>query len=213
MTPQEAYQIYHSECLNVKLGKYPKQIQDFSKFENSENKYFFERFCHLIERNGGFINPVLYIRALAKYYRGFFNPKVFTIPTSIRIYKLFIADFNKLNDPDDIYERLLEDLRFVSGFCIENRLFDGLFDYLHHNENFVPSIIKHCVSGEVSFFFPSACETFPIILKNYPSDAVSMIEDYDYKLCRSKLIFDKRCKIICDNLEYLLGSLISKNSR
>lgn len=211
-TSRDLYQVYHSECLKAKTGKYPKMVQDFSKFESSDNKIYFDRFLQTLETYGDLVNPILFIRALAEYHKGFFLPKILNTMTAMRIYREFIEEFNKLEDPEDIYQRLLRDLKFVAEFCIDNKLFDGLYEYLHHNEAFIPSVIKHCNSGSVSYFFLAACSTFPLIYKNYPSDSREMISNFDFETQRSKLIFDKKCKIVCDNLEQTLNTLILRLS-
>jgi hypothetical protein len=211
-TSNDLYQVYHSECLKAKTGKYPRLVQDFSKFENSENKVYFDRFLQTLNTYNDLVNPVLFIRALAEYHKGFFLPKVLNTMTAMRIYREFIIEFNKLEDPNDIYQRLLRDLKFVAEFCIENKLYDGLYEYFHHNEAFIPSAIKHCCAGNVSHFFLAACSTFPVIYKNYPSDSREMISNFDYEIQRSKLIFDPKCKTICDNLEHTLNMLILKLS-
>ena len=211
MTPQELFQLYHTECLKEKNGAPPRKVSNFEKFNASRDFAYFQKFCQTIERAGDLLNVDLFVRALARQYHGFFPPKAFIAPSAMRIYREFLHDFNKLEDPADIYSQLLADCKFVAQFCADNRMFDGISQYLAMDAQFIPVVIRHCYSGKISFFFLAAHEHFPTVLSSYPPDAVELIRNFDFKLQRSKLIFIDKCRVICDNLDKLIKMLIDKN--
>lgn len=206
---EEAYQTYLTECLKVKNGSAPRRVKDFSKFNSSDAKPFFERLMQMKGRSGDMFNVTVFMRALAVHYGGFFPAKALVSQTAMKLYREYIAEFNNMTEPEDIRARLVEDCRFVSRFCVENGLND-VIEYFHHNEMIVPSPVKHAYSGMISYYFLACCDTFPVISKCYPQDAMDMIRSFDYRVVRIKVAQIPSCKVIADNLGYIIRMSMSK---
>ena len=209
MTGQDIYQIYHRECLKAKTGVIPRKIKNFDNYENKETKHYFERVAQMKAMAGDIFNVDLYIEALAKQYEGFFNPKALIAPSAMKVYRLYLLELNNKKDPIDIYERILADIRFVVKFCKEQE-FKYFEDYLEHDQYLIPSVIKHAYNGQTSYFFLACVDSFPMLMKNYPSDSQELLKDFNYKVCRSKIIFDAKCRTIADNLSKIITSSLSK---
>lgn len=209
MTGQDVYQIYHRECLKVKTGRIPRNVVDFSNYEKKDNKQFFERVAEMKGMAGELLNVDLFIQALAIQHGGFFNPKLMIAPSAMKVYRIYLSELNAKKDPDDINQRIINDIKFVSKFCAEKNL-NCLEDYLEDEKCLIPSIIKHAYSGQISYFFLACIEFFPHLLQNYPADARELISDFDYKLCRSKVIFSSKGKVIVDNFYNLIRMMIGK---
>lgn len=210
MNIEELYQTYLDECLTVKNGSRPRPVKDFSRFRASDSYPFFERLLQMKERSHDLLNERLLMRALAMHYGGFFPPKAMTSQAGMAIYREFIAEFNRLKDPDDISARLLEDCRFVASFCIRERLFEGLWQYVHHGETVMPSLIRHAYAGYVSYFFLAAIDSFPAVFNCYPADARELLKGFDYRLNRIKVAQIPKCKTISDNLERFISMIMQK---
>ena len=207
MTGQDVYQIYHRECLKIKTGKIPRNIVNFSNYESKDNKQFFERTAQTKEMSGDLFNVDLFIRALAIQHKGFFNPKLLVAPSAMKVYRLYLEELNAQKDPEDIAKRIIDDIKFVARFCV-SKSFTCFEEYLEDEKCMIPSIIKHAYSGQISYFFLACIDFFPHLLQNYPPDARELISDFDYKLCRSKIIFIPRCKTIADNFYFLIKKTI-----
>src|SRR5574344_234639 len=128
MTSEELFVIYHRACLTEKNGTPPRTVKDFSKFNSSENKIYFDRFVQMKERSGDLLNVEMFCKALAQHYKGFFPPKAFIALSALRIYREYMNEFNKLEDPADILKRLYSDCAFVAKFCVDNRISDGIIE-------------------------------------------------------------------------------------
>jgi hypothetical protein len=214
MTAEEAYQLYHHYCLMEKNGCPPREIKNFDKFNAKEDKIYFERFADTVTRSAGLMNPNIFMSAMAKQYKGFFPSRFLISPAAMRIYRISIQKINEESNAQSIYESVMKSCNFIARFCIEKGL-DSFSDYLFHNNNLIPSLVKHAYSGEISYLFLGCIKDFNLIKSNYPVDSMELINDFDFNLYRSKIVFIKKCCVISDNLEYIIGKLIAnfKNER
>jgi len=207
------YKVWHRETFKAK-GTHVREVKDFSKAKSKPTWEYFESFEYFMDRNNGALDLEIYMKALAEYHEGYFNPMLLGTQKSIKIYKNFVKEnLAKVeNDEVDMKAEILRSIKFIVGFCHENNV-ASFGEYISHDKYLIPSLLKHYNAGSVSPFFLACIDNFNIILTNFAQDAVdeyvSDFEDWYYRY-RIKVRGNKECKKISDNLELIVKKYLKK---
>lgn len=211
ISPEDIYRVYHRE-VNAAVGRSVRTVKNFDKIKSNPAWAHFERCAQFVNRNNGQVDYRIYLRALAIYFQGWFDPKHLTGSKSIAIYRSYINDRETQHSPEAIKRLLLTSIDFVVSYCKKHEL-SSLSQYLSEDLNLIPTIAKHYSAGSVSTYFLAAIEDFIYMLDNYPSDVVY---DYfssfktDYTSHRMRLIHTPELHKISKNLALIIDQLIEK---
>ena len=120
ITAEMIYNECHKQMFYYSKGVYPKTIKNFNKAKEKDTWNYYERFAKMVHDNNGQIDYKLYIKSLAEFYEGFFNPKMLTHPKGIKIYRQTVKLNNLKCDKEDIYKSVLISIKYVINYCKEN---------------------------------------------------------------------------------------------
>jgi hypothetical protein len=207
VTAEECYAEWH-RAIQLSRGIHVRTMKNFKNARAKDTWIYFEKFARLCNKNAGQMDYKLFFVALVDHFKGYIPPKEIPTMKSIKIYKSYVRSLNLDNDPNKVKESLLNSLRFVIIFMIENDM-EKLDDYVLHNQHIIPSVFKHYNAGSISIHFLCSIPNFDTMIKSYPQDVVSeYIPNFeeDYKVYRSRLMAheDKTVQNVINNLEVLL---------
>jgi hypothetical protein len=203
ITPNEIYSLFHKET-NLAKGVHVRPVKNFEHAHASKDWNYFVSCANLINRNNGHIDPYLYIKALAQYFKGWFNPSFLTSRQSISIYKDYLLTLEQDITPQLINEEISRSIKFIVKFCLENNLSE-FCDYLSHDLYLIPTILKHISAGSVSFYALACINNFSILLQSYPPDTIQ-----DYLPNYSERVNLFRSRIIYNKLNYDVENIINE---
>ena len=208
---EQLYQIFHRET-NLVKGIHVRTVQNFENIKSTKHWPFFESASNLINRNNGHIDPALFIKSLAIYFNGWFNPEFLVSRKSITIYKDYIAQQEQEMSEEFIKCEIIRSIKFIALFCNEHKL-NELSDYLSHDINLIPTIMKHITAGSISYYYLASLESLMMIIDSYPKDTKDdYLPNFDEKLnsFRSRLIYNPNLKQFISNIELKTNELIKK---
>lgn len=208
---EQLYQIFHKET-NLVKGINVRLVQNFDNIKSSKYWPFFESASNLINRNNGHIDATLYIRSLAIFFKGWFNPEFLTSRKSITIYKNYLEQQEQEMSEEFIKSEIVRSVKFIAQFCIENNL-NELSDYLSHDINMIPTLMKHIVAGSISYYYLACLDSLLMIIDSYPQDAKDdYLPNFEQKLniFRSRIIYNNIQGLIPKNIENITNELIQK---
>jgi hypothetical protein len=209
-TAEDIYTIYHRET-NLAAGRIVKTVKNFTNAKAKDTWVHFEKCANFITRNRGQVNAKIFIKSLAAYYEGWFDPKFLGGQRSIKIYKEYVKTQEEVANPAHIRTELLRSIAFVSKYC-KTRGID--FDtYIMEDQYLIPTILKHFNAGSVSLYFMSSVAGMKETLESFPQDVVyDYIPTFNdtYPIYRMRILSNKDTKNIADNLELLIKKLIYK---
>lgn len=208
---ENLYQVFHRET-NLVKGINVRTVQNFENIKSTKYWPFFESAANLINRNNGHIDPTLFIKSLAIYFKGWFNPEFLASRKSITIYKEYIAQQEQEMSEEFIKSEIIRSIKFIALFCIEHNL-NELSDYLSHDINLIPTIMKHIVAGSISYYYLASIESLMMIIDGYPKDTKDdYLPNFEEKLnsFRSRIIFNSNLKQFTSNIECKTNELIQK---
>jgi hypothetical protein len=214
MNALDIYNEFRKQTMFFSKGIYPKPVKNIENIKNQKQLVHFEKFAKMIEYNNGLIDWKIYIKSLADFYEGWFNPQKLTSLKSIKIYKTYIAIKNASDDPEQIYQNILESIKFVLNYC-NKRNYTDFDSYVFENSHIYPTILKHFNAGSISENFLVLIPNIKMSIKSFPKDCVdeyanSFVEEYD--IIRSKTInCQKVQKILSIDFNKRMNSLIDKS--
>jgi hypothetical protein len=207
--PEDVYQVFHQET-NLASGRRVRRVKNFSNAQSKPTWVHFIRCADWINRNRGQVDLQLYMKALADYYEGWFDPKALGGIKATRIYKTYIKDMDEQSTPEYMRQSLLRSIKFVANYCKSSEL-DDLSDYLSEDLNMIPTVLRHYNAKSVSMYFLAAMGDFREYAAAYPKDAVTDyipdLED-DYPVYRMRILHNPDLKKIATNIEQLTNQLI-----
>ena len=210
--PEQIYNEYHKQTFYVSKGFYPKTVANYTKAKQNDNWHYFERFARMVNDNNGQIDYRLFIKTLAEFYEGRFNPKMLAHPKGIKIYRQAVKLNNLTIDKEDIYKSALISIKFVINYCKENNL-NRLDDYIFQDQYLIPTIARHYLAGSISRYFLAMIPDIVGIIKGFPTD---ISNDYfmgfieDYSKTRAMVIDIPKLRKISDNLDNVIKKMINK---
>ena len=212
MTPEQIYQLYHKYTFFFKNNTYPRVIENFDNAKEKDTWIYFTRCSDMIDRNAGQINPDIYVYSIAKFFEGWFDPKILTSPKGIKIYKSHVELINLNNEKEAIEKGVLHSIKFVNTFCHENNI-NNFNEYINHNKEIIPTLLKHYNAGSITIHFLAMIPNILYILKQSPQD---VIDEYistfkeNYPNIRALFIHNEKLRNISDNLEQIINESIKK---
>jgi hypothetical protein len=209
-TAEDIYRIYHKE-VNLAAGRHVKTVKNFDKAKAKNTWVHFEKCAGFINRNRGQVNPDIFIKSIAEYYEGWFDPKYLTGHKSIRNYKEYVKKRETEASPEHIRSELLRSIAFIAEYCKPKKI--DFFQYLAEGQYMIPTVLKHYNAGSVSIYFLCALGGFRDILNGFPPDVTydylpNFEEDYPVK--RMRIISNPKTKKISENIEIIIQKLIYK---
>lgn len=209
-SPEDIYRIYHRE-VNLAAGRKVRTVKNFDKAKAKDSWVHFEKCAGFINRNKGQVNPEIYVKSIAEYYEGWFDPKFLTGHKSIRNYKEYIKAKEEESNPEHIKIELMRSIAFISKYCKSKSIeFD---QYLGEGHYLIPTVLKHYNAGSISIYFLCALNGFGDILNSFPQD---MVFDYlpnfkeEYPIKRMRIINNPDTRKISENLEIVIQKMIYK---
>jgi len=211
MNAEEIYSLWHKEIFKAK-GKHVRPIKNFDKARNSGKWKYFEGFSSFLERNNGYIDPDIYMRALAEHFKDFFPPAVLGSQKSIKIYKDYQKQMEEDSNFDSIRKEIIDSIKFIVKFSRKNKL-KTLSEYISHDMYLIPSILKHYDAKSISMYFIACIDNFPIMMTNYAADVVA---DYGkevkekYDLYRIRVMSSDDTKILAQKVSIVIEKYLQK---
>lgn len=203
------YNEYRKHTFYYERGFFPTAVKAVDNISDKSKLVFFEKFIDMVYNNAGMIDWKLYIKSLAKFYNGNFDPKLLTSLKGIKIYKTHVQLLNNSSDGNTIYDNVITSLRFVVDYCIESKIdFNG---YLNENIELIPTLLKHYSAGSVSINFLVLVPNIKLIINNYPKDCVDefMLGFLnEFESIRGKTIKNDKVRKIDKNLELVINKMI-----
>jgi len=214
ITAEDIYRIWHKET-NLAKGRRVKTVKNFSKAKSKDTWQYFEFCAGFINRNAGHVNEILYIRSLAKYFDGWFDPRFLGTPKVIKIYKDYIKELESHSSKKQIKEAILRSIKTVVQYCKSKELKD-LYEYMSDDLYLIPTSLKHLNGGAISVYFLAAVPNILDIFEAYPKDCIDdYIPDFveNYSVYRSRIISKDELNKISENLEYIIEKMIKEKQK
>lgn len=211
MNVLDAYNEWRTAVLFFSKGIRPKRSTSVDAIK-TEHKIFFEKFVQLIENNDGLIDWKLMVNSLAKFYNGWYHPKLLVSLKGMKIYKTNIKLANCSDDSSVIYSHVVESLKFVKSYCNEKNI-DDFDSYLNENKTFIPTMLKHYSSGSISPYFLAMIPNIILIMNNFPKDSADeFAADFisEYSIYRSKIVRIKKLNNCINNFYQCMNAIIKK---
>ena len=146
-----------------------KKREDFSTFKNEENaiylaklELFFNNFPHLCN--------VDFFTAPYKLYAGertYYTLKFYAGHKGLTTCLAYLKTVRD-SDPDDQLDYIKESIRFISKFCIDNKI--SLDMYVSHKSVAQPDYLIHLKTHKISFYVIFAVPNMYYSLLNLPED-------------------------------------------
>lgn len=208
---EQIYNLFHKET-NLVKGRPVKSVVNFENAKSASHWPFFVRCADFINRNSGQVDYKIYIRALAKYFNGWFDPKLLGSQQSIKIYKNYLNQIEDEKNPEFIKGSIISSTKFVIEYCQQHNII-CLDDYLNEDNLLIPTVIKHLNAGSISFYFLACIKNFNIIFESYPSDCK---KDYfpnfveKYSLFRTRIVANPELLKISQNIGGTIEKILQK---
>ena len=189
----------HLKISRISKGQLFKFRQDFSKIEPDKVVYL-KRISSLITRLPN-IKPSDYFKAPYELYGidEYFDLKFFTTQKALKTYSIFVK--NQVNqDPDsnDILQKVVDSLKFLKSFLLENNL--SLEDYITHKTNNLPTFLLHLKNRSIMLYTLLDLPQVEAELKVQDRDVIKfMFDDQFYtniNVYRVKFLNSKKCKVL-----------------
>jgi len=211
LTPEELYQIYHRETNEAK-GRHVRTVKNFDNAKAKSSWKHFELLSNFIERNCGQINGRIYIKSLATFFEGWFEPSIFCTPKGTKIYKEYIANTTEDGSPENIKKHLLSSIKFIVKYCREKNI-KSLCEYMNEDLYFIPTVLKHLDAGSVSMYFLVAIKNIRVYIQSYPIDTrMDYIPEFDndYGKYRMRLVNVRDLQKLYDNVEEIIDEILMR---
>lgn len=209
LSTEDVINMWHGEIFKHSKGVYPRRLVDYSKYQ--DNLKYFESFRNFVGRNET-INARQYVKALTEAFNGWFHPKELSARSSISIYSRYIKN---VDDATPTAEQIKSSVRFVIDFCKERGL-SGWDDYIIHNNDTFPSILKHLNNKSVSYFLLAYDPTIEMVFGSYPIDVVmDFTPDWKQKImeAKRKVFGDVELRKLSDKLFSLIEFKIKEEKK
>jgi len=211
LTAEDLYQIYHKET-NFAAGRPVRQVKNFENAKKKTTWKHFELLASFVNRNCGQIDGRLYVKSLATFFEGYFDPSLFCTPKATKIYKEYITEISMEATPESIKKHLLRSIKFIVKYCRQKNI-KNLCEYMNEDMYFIPTSLKHLDAGSISMYFLAAIKNLRVYIDSYPIDCkMDYLPNFDedYSKYRMRLISVRDLKKIWDNVEEIIDDILSK---
>lgn len=165
LTPEEVYQEWHRMSIFIMKGIYPKRIVNFEVAKSKPSWIYFVKFSDMCNRTQ-MIDYKDFIKILAEFHNGGFNPSELVKAHSIKIYK------NKINYAqmqESIDDSIKRSFSFVKEYMINNGV-EKFEDYFNEGGLIFPTFIKHFRMNKISKCFLDRIPYVQRIVQQLPED-------------------------------------------
>lgn len=168
--PEDVYQEWHRMSFFILKGIYPKRIVNFEMAKSKPSWIYFVKFTDMCNRTQ-MIDYKEFIKILAEFHNGRFNPSELVKAHSIKIYK------NKINyaqlqesESDSIKRSFL----FIKQYMNDNGL-EKFEDYFNEGGIIFPTFIKHFRMNKISRSFLNKIPYAQNLISSLPEDLKHII--------------------------------------
>lgn len=149
LTIETLYNEYHRETFKVQHGFYPRQIKNFNL--DDSKKEFLNRFLRFCKKNVLTINPTLYIRACAEFFKYPFKMSVLGSLKGTRIYNEYISLHKEyMSDTDDfIVDAIKTSFITINNWLDENEN-ASVLDYFRSESGILPTFVFDLANRKIS---------------------------------------------------------------
>jgi hypothetical protein len=211
ITPEYIYNLWYKKYIFSIKGFYPRQIKNFEKAKASDKWSHIQKLCDLFIRNNGRIDPEIFINSQIHY--GNSNIKTYANQKSIRRYILYKEHLDNFDKDEDIYNSVISSIKFVSQYCVDNRI-KSLKAYLRDDIELYPTVIKHYESRKISKYFLSLLSKLSIFISGNSNEFCNETfnEGFINELNNLYILFNRSQKNrkITDNVEQIIDKLIKQ---
>jgi len=209
-TPEDIYSLYHSECFYAEKGIYPKKIKNFESAKEKPTWIFFVKTAKLVNSSKGMVDPRIYVKSCADFFKGTFDPSILPGPKAIKIYKAYISEMNLTEQPNELKKSFAKSAAFIKNYCkiVGHKTME---EYMEDGRDCLPILVRHYNAGSISSIFLACIPDFEIYISNlYPDIREEYFSSFDYRGQREKVLRDPELCKISDFFWTVMNRLISE---
>ena len=188
---KKIYNLY-LRASRVNRGKGFRYRQNWDGFEGSEDHNYVQNIDKTFKKFPHFFTEEFFDCPYKVFgdQKGFFNLKFYASAKAITTYVSFVG-LRRNQEPDEQIEYIKDSLRFVSEFCLENKLF--LKDYVDFKSVAQNDCLKHLKEHKVSWYVALHLPGFQNLLYNMPTDEFELYfgTNIDTQAFLNKLLVSK----------------------
>jgi hypothetical protein len=170
--PEDVYEEWRRCCVAIKSGSYPKATKNFDNAKAKPNWIYFVRFSEMCNRTN-MLDYRKYIKCLADFHKGWFQPQELMKQHSIKLYKGFIAS-EMLRESEQA--SIIRSFKFVTQYIKDHEI-ASLKDYFNVGLSAVPLFVRHYQANYITKEFLRRIDYVGILIAKLPQDVKTLVGD------------------------------------